>query len=366
MSRAMEIGIDRQAFTIQKYGGISRYFSDLYQGLLKEPGVDVGLLFSHHRNAYLQQRCIGKCLHPLAAKYYLKAMLKGNFNVRLAKNKDIHHSTYYLGQPKKIDGDAKLVSTLYDMIPELMPKFFKRYPHANKLKWFEESDLIISISDSAASDLVYIRPDLSNKIRRIHLYSAFTPNSRQTKPKSMQRDFRPYILFIGNRGNYKNANMLMRAFAASKPSQHDYKLIFAGGGVFTRDELATISILGIGNYVQQLDVTDSELWYLYMNSKSILVPSIAEGFSLPLVEGLVADVPIVCSDIPVHREIAENFATLVNPMQHNDWQDILRSIENLKKPSELLSEQSYIKRMEYFSKERMIKEHVDAYSDLLK
>jgi len=333
--------------------------------LLEKPEIDAELLFRRHRNAYLEKEDIGKGLHPLVAEFYIKALQRGGVRVPLAKHKSIHHSTYYLGLPKKSDGNTRLVSTLYDMIPELFPQFFKCNPHANKLEWFEASDLIISISESSASDLSYFRPDLASRIRRIHLYSGFNDKSPQVKPKSIKENDRPYVLFVGNRGAYKNATMLIRAFAASKPSSHGHKLFFAGGGAFTKQELASIDDLRISDYVQQIGVSDAELWYLYLNAKGVFVPSIAEGFSLPLVEALAADVPIVCSDIPVHREVASDFAALVNPLQYQDWESFLTSISSLKKPSLILGKDAFMKRRDYFSKERMVQDHLQAYTDLL-
>jgi glycosyltransferase involved in cell wall biosynthesis len=362
----MRIGFDRQTFTIQKFGGISRYFSDLYQGIRQIPEVEAELLFRRHQNAYLAEQGIGINLHPVAAKCYIKALSKGNFELPLAKVHDIHHSTYYLGRPKKRTENIRLVSTLHDMIPELLPDFFKEYPHVNKLDWFEASDLIISVSDSSAADLAYFQPHLADRIRRIHLYSGFSKETRQSKPASLAQRDNPYLLFVGSRGGYKNAAMLLRAFAASGPNRHGHQLIFAGGGSLSQEEMATISRLGITGYVQQIAINDAELWYLYQNAEAVLVPSLAEGFSLPLVEGLAADVPVVCSDIPVHREVAGSFATLVNPLQHQDWADIFSSFTKLVRPSNILGDKTYKKQRSYFSKERMVEEHVTAYSELLR
>jgi glycosyltransferase involved in cell wall biosynthesis len=361
----MHIGFDRQAFMMQEYGGISRYFSDLYIGLGQRPEVEAELLFARHRNAYLIEQGIGKKIHLIAAKSYIKALAKGNFGLPLGKHLDIHHSTYYLGVPKGGNCNAKLASTLFDMIPELLPGFFKENPHANKLKWFDASDLIVAISDSAAADLVYIQPHLASRIRRIHLYSGFSSKSSQCKPPALERSDSSYVLFVGGRGGYKNSAMLLRAFAASEPSRHGHQLLFAGGGSFTMEELAVIAGLGITAYVQQISVNDSELWYLYRNTKAVFVPSLAEGFSLPLVEGLAADVPVVCSDIPVHREVASRFATFVNPLQPQDWADTICAISTLKRPSEKLEARLYADHCNYFSKERMVQEHIVAYSDLL-
>jgi glycosyltransferase involved in cell wall biosynthesis len=361
----IRIGFDRQTFTIQRYGGISRYFSDLYLGLCQTPAVEAELLFKWHQNAYLAEQGIGINLHPIAAKYYIKGLTKGNFELPLAKLHDIHHSTYYLGRPKKCTNNIRLVSTLYDMIPELLPGFFKGNPHANKLGWFNASDLIISISDSAAADLAYFQPHLADRIRRIHLYSGFGKESPQRKPASLAQSDNPHLLFVGSRGGYKNAAMLLRAFAASEPGRHGNHLLFGGGGAFSKEELAAIVRLGIAQYVQQVSVNDAELWYLYLNAAAVIVPSMAEGFSLPLVEGLTADVPIVCSDIPVHQEVASSYATLVNPMQHQKWTDILSSMSNLRRPSEILGQLSYRDQCNYFSKERMVQEHIMAYKGVL-
>ena len=361
----MRIGFDRQTFTIQKYGGISRYFTDLYLGLCQEPNIEAQLLFGRHQNAYLHEHGIGEELSSIATRLYIKAMAKSNLGIALGGNVDIHHSTYYLGIPKKISAKTKHVSTLYDMIPELHPRYFKGNPHANKLKWFNSSDLIISISDSAADDLAYFQPELASRICRIHLYSGFTDASPQSKPSSIKKESRNYILFIGQRGAYKNGSMLLRAFAASKPKSHSYKLFFAGGGALSRAEREEIERLEITDFVEQVNVSDAELWYLYRHSAAVLVPSMAEGFSLPLVEGLAADVPVICSNIPVHREVAGDFAEQVNALQHQDWTDILSSIHSLQRPSEKLGLNLYQKKCKYFRKERMVEEHIAAYGELL-
>jgi glycosyltransferase involved in cell wall biosynthesis len=361
----MRIGIDRQTFTIQKYGGISRYFSDLYLGLRQRPEVEAELLFSWHQNAYLHEKGIGKNLHPFAAKCYIKAVANANPSLPLTRHHDIHHSTYYLGKPEKNNSNTRLVSTLYDMIPELLPSFFRGNQSSNKLHWFEASDLIISISDTAAEDLAYFQPRLAGRIRRIHLYSAFSAETPQSRPVQLGESDKPYLLFVGYRGGYKNASMLLRAFAASEPSRHGHQLLLAGGGVLRKEEFADIARLRITDYVQQISISDGELWYLYKNARAVLVPSMYEGFSLPVVEGLAADIPVICSDIPVHREVGGDFAEFINPLHYQDWAEIFRTVETLKRPSQKIGIKEYGKKKVYFSRERMVLEHVNTYRSIL-
>lgn len=361
----IRVGFDRQAFTIQKYGGVSRYFADLYLGLKERQDLKAELLFNKHQNQYLHDQGIGGKLKPTLANAYERAMIKSKWRVSISSRVDIHHSTFYLGNPPRGRDGRKLVSTLYDMTPELFPQYFKGKPHANKLDWFRESDLIISISEAAASDLAYFQPQLTNKIQCIHLYSAFEAESPQSKPESIVGTRSPFFLFVGQRGAYKNVHLLLRAFASSEPKRHGNRLVFAGGGALSQEEEEEISRLQLYDHVIQLSVSDPELCYLYRNASAVLVPSLAEGFSLPLAEGLAADIPVICSDIPVHREVAQDFAYLVNPLQHDDWADILRATEGVLKPSIRLGFHLYRERLSYFSRERMLEEHVHAYKSLL-
>jgi glycosyltransferase involved in cell wall biosynthesis len=361
----ISIGFDRQIFAIQKFGGIGRYFVDLYLGLGERSDMEPRLMFKHHQNAYLLQQGIGSRIGTLQAKFYEKVMNKGQLRVPISGGVDIQHSTYYLGRPKMGKSRARLVSTLYDMIPELLPQYVKGNPHANKLDWLMASDLIISISDTSASDLAFFQPEIANRIQRIHLHSSFSSESLQNKPEAIQALQDPFFLFVGQRVGYKNTSLLLRAFASSEPKRHAHKLLFAGGGAFSRQEQEEIARLQLSRHVMQVSVSDAELWYLYRNASAVLVPTLAEGFSLPLVEGLAADVPVICSDIPVHREVAQDYAQLINPLQHDDWADVLRAAGKVRKPSLALGMQNFIERLSYFSRERMINEHVQAYKSLV-
>jgi len=361
----IRIGFDRQIFAIQKYGGIGRYFADLYLGLLEEHCIEPRLMFRHHQNAYLLQQGIGGRLGRVQARYYQKIMIKCKLQLPVSSAVDIQHSTHYLGRPQKGKTGARLVSTLHDMTPELLPQYFNKNPHSNKLGWFLASDLIISVSETSSRNLSFFLPELANKIQRVHLCSSFGSQSKQSKPESIKDMRDPFFLFVGQRGGHKNASLLLRAFASSEPKRHGHKLLFAGGGALRREEQKEIAELKLSGSVTQVRVSDAELWYLYRNASAVLIPSLAEGFSLPLVEGLAADVPVICSDIPVHREVAQNYAQLINPLQHDDWADVLRLSGRISKPSQTLGLQLYNECLNYFSRERMVEEHVKAYTSLV-
>jgi alpha-1,2-rhamnosyltransferase len=60
------------------------------------------------------------------------------------------------------------------------------------------------------------------------------------------------------------------------------------------------------------DLTDAELSYCYTHARALVFPSVIEGFGLPIIEALQHGLPVIASDIPVHREIAGDLAYYVD------------------------------------------------------
>ncbi|ACU54879.1 glycosyl transferase group 1 [Acidimicrobium ferrooxidans DSM 10331] len=61
------------------------------------------------------------------------------------------------------------------------------------------------------------------------------------------------------------------------------------------------------------DASDEKLWRTIMGSRALLSLSVEEGFDLPSVEAAVNGVPLILSDIPVHRELFDGYARFVGP-----------------------------------------------------
>jgi glycosyltransferase involved in cell wall biosynthesis len=340
----LHIGFDSQIHRRQQRGGISRYFADLATGL-DQDGVRVSLGTDPSRG--WRQRPAWR-------------------------QADVVHATFYGGRPYRSKNGQFLVSSLFDMIPERHPEQFflpaLRSPHANKSAWLSASDLIISISASSADDLAFFQPDLHTPLQVVHLSTAMDRIQPQPVERLLNRRF---WLMVGKRHAYKNGLTLMRALVSMhrgcRSGCNLPLLVFAGGGDWRPEEKRHIAAHGLEHAVLQLPATDPVLAWLYRHAEAVLVPSLAEGFSLPLIEALVCDTPVVASDLEVHREVGRGYANFLPPLNAESWADwlISKSLFPQSPPSELMGGGEYKKLCAYYSMDRLIAQHIAAYQAVL-
>lgn len=338
------IGFDGQIHRRQQRGGISRYFADLATGL-EQDGVRVSLGTDPSRG-WAQRHAW--------------------------RQADVVHATFYGGRPYRSKNGQCLVSSLFDMIPERHPEQFflpaLRSPHANKSAWLSASDLIISISAASADDLAFFQPGLHTPLRVVHLATAMDLIQPEPVERLLNRRF---WLMVGKRHAYKNGLTLMRALVSMHRGCGSGcnlpLLVFAGGGDWRPEEKRHIAAHGLEHAVLQLPASDPVLAWLYRHAEAVLVPSLAEGFSLPLIEALVCDTPMVASDLEVHREVCRGYATFLPPLNAESWADwlISRSLSPQSPPSELMGSAEYKKLCAYYSMDRLIAQHIAAYQAVL-
>jgi glycosyltransferase involved in cell wall biosynthesis len=362
------VGIDGQIFAWQTVGGVSRYFSNLLTmaGSAGGDGVEIFPFFTRHRNAYLQAAGIGLYTPESTLEQILVKELHflADGSQALYPMPDIVHSTYYAGVPwkNKQETKIKLFSTLHDMIPECFPGFFPGgSPHLQKLDWFEASDVIISVSDASSADLLDIKPHLANRLVTIHHANSLAPPHREALPAAGSP--RPYFLYVGTRAAYKNWIQVLKGLSRSLSVLDEYILVFAGGGAPSPAELSTIELLGISGRVHFVSPDDQHLALLYSMASAVLVPSLAEGFSFPLIEALAMDVPVFCSDISVHREVGGGFCTFLSPVKTQEWADAMAAVTSFLPPSKALGD-VYQEKLAYFSHPRPENEHKAIYASI--
>lgn len=119
-----------------------------------------------------------------------------------------------------------------------------------------------------------------------------------------------YFLYIGNAYPHKNLDRLIEAFGEVRNEQSAVKLVLVGKeDFFYKRQKKHVQKLGLQNSVLFYGkATDAELAGLYKNALALIMPSLMEGFGLPVLEAMAHKCLVLASDIPALREICGNAA----------------------------------------------------------
>ena len=138
---------------------------------------------------------------------------------------------------------------------------------------------------------------------------------------------RPYFVHIGTIEARKNLAFLLTIWRRLQERMGDAapQLVLVGRYGWENeavlDHLERSPALR-GLVHQAADLPDSALATLMASARALVAPSSVEGFDLPAVEASALGVPLIASDIPVHRELVPN-AQLIDPLDGLGWLDAL-------------------------------------------
>ncbi len=125
---------------------------------------------------------------------------------------------------------------------------------------------------------------------------------------------RPFILTVGEQRPHKNHSGLLRAYAASQSrATHDLVIVGQQHGDYTEPQ-ALVQTLGLTGQVHFLSRVDfPELIALYSSAALFVLPSLYEGFGLPVLEAMACGAPVIAAKTTSTGEIAGAGAFLIDP-----------------------------------------------------
>lgn len=178
------------------------------------------------------------------------------------------------------------------------------------------ADAVIAGSRVAVDDIAHT---LRLDAERIHVvpHGAGRPATTSgPPPEEVRRHFRlgpgPVLLCVGAKRPHKNQVLLARALP-ELPGEVQVVLVGHDEG-YGAEIAAAAAEGGVEQRVHLLNyVSDDELEGLWGTAACAVLPTRAEGFGLPVLEGLRRGVPVACSGIPVLREIGGDLAHYFDP-----------------------------------------------------
>lgn len=205
------------------------FFTCIEQLALTEQ--DVGVFSPLYRNQYARQ-LPPKILHGLYVKDYPQRCADAavSFNGLLARRQlkawqpNIVHETYFSNTRSGSDRTPSVL-TVFDMIGELgldavapAPKELKR---SKKYAAVKRADHVICISEHTRQDLIRLYEVAPAKTSTIHLGCA-VPAIADVPALNLHK---PYLLYVGLRGGYKNFSRFMQAYASSGNLRSSFDIV---------------------------------------------------------------------------------------------------------------------------------------------
>jgi glycosyltransferase involved in cell wall biosynthesis len=169
---------------------------------------------------------------------------------------------------------------------------------------------------------------------------------------------------VGQRGGYKNFNLLLSAYSRDNELNKNYKLICFGGGNFNLSEKLFIKTNKLFDKVHHMSGSDKLLVSLYKYADVFVYTSLYEGFGFPPLEAMECGCPVLTSPGGSVKEIAGDAALYFDAESH---EDLLNKLYEILNNAELRS--SYIikgkQRAAMFTWEKCVSEHMNFYKEIL-
>lgn len=328
----IKIAYDYQAFTLQKYGGVSRYICALASEVAKNNNFDVKVYAGLYQNKYLDDYSNLSVKGWQVSNLPIPRRILDPINTQLNKLSfsidcpDIVHETYYNSQRTTLE-KTSVVITLHDMIHEKFLNFSQYQDFIkDKASAIKRADRVICISENTRRDLLEIYNLDPEKAVTIYLGHSPLP-VQKIDPHPIVKD--PYILYVGARSStYKNFNALLQAYSNSRELRSHFKLVCFGMDSFSSDEIDNMKKMGIDvdHNVLHYSGNDSILANLYTNASVFIYPSLYEGFGIPPLEAMSLNCPVACSNASSIPEIVGDAGEYFNP---HEVDSIMTAIENV-------------------------------------
>ncbi len=394
----MKVLFDHQIFERQKFGGISRYFFELLKFFRQsgKPLCDLSIRYSE--NEYLKNVSVCNTIEPFPEKvnhrlnFFWGLKFKGKERLYDLKNRflpdpptvnpfqynknetikklkegdfDLFHPTYYDDYFLDFIGNKPFVITVYDMIHQIFPEYFIGTNHVDKTqKLLRRANRVIAISENTKKDLVSIFDIDEEKIDVVYLANSISKPTKGMEQKFNKPLPHKYLLFVGNRIEYKNFYFFLQSISSLLVSDKNLFLVITGNGLTPAEE-TFIYKLGIADKICHFFADETQLPVLYSNASAFVFPSLYEGFGLPVLEAFHCDCPVICSGASSLLEVGGEAAIYFNP---KDARSISTAIQwVLDDPSIRFDlREKGKKQLEKFSWDKAGCETLKIYEDVLK
>lgn len=267
-----------------------------------------------HRGLWLPRLGIPRTRFP--------ALLRASMRVRQRLS---GASAIHITDPNAlIYGDRRpLLTTVYDLIPlhQLQPETpsYKRY-----LEMVRAAAAVFAISEATARDVITTLKTPPDRV--ILAQPGITIPAEAELPVPPVTG--PYFLYVGSPDPHKNLEVLIRAMALGQDLPDHLVIV----GNWPESSLAALHARAeqtaeLRGRIQHLGYVDPlTLASLYRSATAVVVPSLTEGFGLPVGEAMAAGAPVIHSRLKVLEEVSAGNALTFTATSESELAGNLRRV----------------------------------------
>lgn len=375
----MKIGIDARFYSSQ-FTGIGRYSFELIKNLaqIDDKNEYVVFLNNPQYDEFTPPNERWSKVLADTPHYSFKEQFK-YVKILEAASVDLMHFTHF-NAPLMYRKPS--IVTIHDLTLSLYPGAKMSNPlrrfayHRTISSIAHRAKKIIAVSQKTKEDVVHFLRVPAKKIQTIYEavsddFYAFSDDEKKSEMSRMQSAYNikgEYLLYTGVWRNHKNLVNLLRAFSLLK-NKHDYQgqLIITGKeDPYYPEVKETVKLFQLQNDVIFTGIVPEKDLVALMNCASVYVmPSLYEGFGLPILEAFACGTPVACSRTSCLPEIAgAGNALLFDP---HDPTEIAAYVWKLLSDTSLQNElrEKGLVRVKDFSWERMARETLATYQSAL-
>ena len=369
----MRIGINTLFILPGKVGGTETYVRGLIHGLTQVDKKNEYVLFTHNENHHTFEYNSGQFSKKLCPVPVKSRLARVAYEQMVVPRLVVKHGTDILHSPgyvSPIVGKFGKIVTIHDMQYHYYPENF---PKARLFYWkhfvplsARRADIVITVSNNSKKDIVELLKVPAEKVVVTYESSKFAGDldafefDEQALDKHGIRS--KYILSVGSLLPGKNLDKLIEAFSLIM-DKTEHQLVLAGmnghaiksvRNVLMEKEIGRDRVMLLGR------VSDELLFSLYKNAALFVLPSLFEGFGIPLVEAMSLGCPVAASDRTSIPEVVGDAAVLFDPEVPERIGEAMISVLSDRSLRSGLVRRG-LERAKLFSWEKMAQETLGAY-----
>jgi glycosyltransferase involved in cell wall biosynthesis len=233
-------------------------------------------------------------------------------------------------------GPWRSVVTVHDLAFLLYPETHtpaSRAYYAAAGESLRRAHRVIAVSQRTAADATRLLGLDPARLRVVHeaVGAGFRPRPAEALAAVAARHqvdpARPYLLVVGTLEPRKNVPLLLEAFGQLRAHVDAQLLLVGARGWLDEPIFQAHARSGVGDAARFLGaLAEDDLAVLYSHAGVFVLPSVYEGFGLPVLEAMACGAPVVCSNAGPLPEVAGDAAVLLPPEDAALWAGAMEEV----------------------------------------